>query len=258
MDRAIVLVLVLALGAACRADNQTPPPEPRAAPSAAAPGARDKPARDEWATEREEMVEETIEARGVTDARVLAAMRRVPRHELVPAALRHRAYEDSPLPIGFDQTISQPFIVAAMTEAAQIAPGERVLEVGTGSGYQAAVLVELGADVYSIEIVEPLAKRTHALLARLGYGGDRLHLRIGDGYRGWPEAAPFHAIIVTAAPEEVPQPLIDQLAVGGRLVIPVGERGDQQLKVIARGPDGTTTETLGDVRFVPMTGEAQR
>jgi protein-L-isoaspartate(D-aspartate) O-methyltransferase len=258
MDRPIVLVLVLmlALGAACRAENQPSSPEPRAAPPpAAAPG---EPARDKWAAEREAMVEETIAARGVTDARVLAAMRRVPRHELVPAALRHRSYEDSPLPIGFDQTISQPFIVAAMTEAAQVAPGERVLEVGTGSGYQAAVLVELGADVYSIEIVEPLAKRTHELLARLGYVGARLHLRIGDGYRGWPEAAPFDAIIVTAAPEQVPQPLIDQLAVGGRLVIPVGERGDQQLKVIARGPGGTTTETLFDVRFVPMTGEAQR
>jgi len=251
---ALVLVLapLLAAGTGCRAERQAPPAESAPAPAHAPP---ERP-RDEWAAAREKMVTETIAERGVRDPRVLAAMRRVLRHELVPAAQRHRAYEDTPLPIGFDQTISQPYIVAAMTEAAQIAPGERVLEVGTGSGYQAAVLAELGADVYSIEIVEPLAKRTHALLARLGY--DRLHLRIGDGYRGWPEAAPFHAIVVTAAPERVPQPLIDQLAVGGRLVIPVGAHGDQQLQVIERGADGTTTETLFDVRFVPMTGEAQR
>jgi protein-L-isoaspartate(D-aspartate) O-methyltransferase len=255
MARALALVIAsIALGPACRAERQAPPPEPASAP---APRAAERAGgEDEWAAARAQMVEQTIAARGVADPRVLAAMRRVPRHELVPAALHHRAYEDRPLPIGFDQTISQPYIVAVMTEAAQVAPGERVLEVGTGSGYQAAVLAELGADVYSIEIVEPLAKRTHALLARLGY--DRLHLRIGDGYRGWPEAAPFDAIIVTAAPEQVPQPLIDQLAVGGRLVIPVGDHGDQQLKVITRGPGGTTAETLFDVRFVPMTGEAQR
>ncbi|HSK01643.1 MAG TPA: protein-L-isoaspartate(D-aspartate) O-methyltransferase [Kofleriaceae bacterium] len=248
------LALLIALGAACRAEKQAPPPEPATTPAArAAPAAGGE---DAWAGRREAMVARTIEARGVRDPRVLAAMRRVPRHELVPAALRHRAYDDSPLPIGFDQTISQPYIVAAMTEAAGVAPGERVLEVGTGSGYQAAVLAELGADVYSIEIVEPLAKRTHALLAKLGY--DKLHLRIGDGYRGWPEAAPFDAIVVTAAPAQVPQPLIDQLAEGGRLVIPVGRAGAQQLRVITRGPGGTTSETLFDVRFVPMTGEAQR
>jgi protein-L-isoaspartate(D-aspartate) O-methyltransferase len=254
------LVLLIALGAACRAEKQASPPEPATAPAArAAPAAPAAPAArgdDEWARKREAMVARTIAARGVRDPRVLAAMRRVPRHELVPADLRHRAYDDSPLPIGFDQTISQPYIVAAMTEAAQVAPGARVLEVGTGSGYQAAVLAEMGADVYSIEIVEPLAKRTHALLGKLGY--DKLHLRIGDGYRGWPEAAPFDAIVVTAAPERVPQPLIDQLAEGGRLVIPVGRAGAQQLRVITRGPDGTTSETLFDVRFVPMTGEAQR
>jgi protein-L-isoaspartate(D-aspartate) O-methyltransferase len=203
------------------------------------------------------MVDTTIVSRGVTDPAVLAAMRRVKRHELVPAELRSRAYEDRPLPIGFDQTISQPYIVAAMTEAAQLSPGDKVLEVGTGSGYQAAVLAELpGVDVYSIEIVEPLARRTHELLAQMGYG--KLHLRIGDGYRGWPEAAPFDAIIVTAAPEELPEPLIDQLAVGGRLVIPVGAAGEQDLRVITRGKDGTTSETLFPVRFVPMTGEAQR
>ena len=197
------------------------------------------------------MVDATIVARGVADPHVLAAIRRVPRQEFVPPDLRTRAYEDNPLAIGWDQTISQPYIVAAMTEAAHVGPGKRVLEIGTGSGYQCAVLAELGADVYSIEIVEPLAQRTHALLARLGY--DKLHLRIGDGYGGWPEAAPFDAIIVTAAPPEIPKPLVDQLAVGGRLVIPVGDKS-QQLEVVARNGSGTTTETMFDVEFVPMTG----
>jgi protein-L-isoaspartate(D-aspartate) O-methyltransferase len=144
-----------------------------------------------------------------------------------------------------------------MTEAAQLTPGERVLEIGTGSGYQAMVLAELGVAVYSIEIVEPLATQTAATLARLGYGPERVQLRIGDGYQGWPEAAPFDAIIVTAAPPEVPPPLVEQLAVGGRLVIPVGE-GVQDLKVLTRTADGVTEETLFGVLFVPMTGEAQR
>ncbi|HET9483256.1 MAG TPA: protein-L-isoaspartate(D-aspartate) O-methyltransferase [Xanthomonadales bacterium] len=241
-------LLLLAL-LACRSEKQQPPPAPP--PQRVADATADK-----FAEQRARMVAETIEARGVKDPRVLEAMRRAPRHELVPEPIRHRSYEDTPLPIGFDQTISQPFIVAAMTEAAQLAPGEKVLEVGTGSGYQAIVLAELGVDIYSIEIVEPLAKRTHELLAKLGY--DKLHLRIGDGYRGWPEAAPFDAIIVTAAPDQVPQPLVDQLAIGGRLVIPVGKAGDQQLKVIVKDEKGTTSETLMDVRFVPMTGEAQK
>jgi len=257
------LAILLALGVpGCRSEKQPPPaPTLAGAEDLARPAPSSDP--DPTAAERQRMVAETIAARGITDERVLAAMRRVRRHELVPADMRAHAYEDRPLPIGFDVTISQPYIVAAMTAAAQIAPGERVLEVGTGSGYQAAVLAELGADVYSIEIIEPLAKRTHADLARLGYvsepsGRAKLHLRIGDGYRGWPEAAPFDAIIVTAAPETIPQPLIDQLAVGGRLVIPVGKSGDQQLKVLTRDAKGSTSETLMDVRFVPMTGESQR
>jgi protein-L-isoaspartate(D-aspartate) O-methyltransferase len=232
---------------ACRGDAP--------APQTAAPPPRDAQP-DPYAGVREKMVAETITARGIRDPRVVAVMHRVPRQEFVPEELRARAYEDNPLSIGFDQTISQPYIVAAMTEAARIAPGKRVLEIGTGSGYQAAVLAELGADVYSIEIVEPLAKRTHALLARLGYS--KLHLRIGDGYRGWPEAAPFDAIVVTAAPAEIPAPLIDQLAIGGRLVIPVGEHDNQRLDVITRTRDGTTRETMFNVRFVPMTGESQR
>jgi protein-L-isoaspartate(D-aspartate) O-methyltransferase len=244
MNRALVLVLALA----CRSEKTQPPPPPPSPPRVA-------DAAVQFAEQRARMVAETIEARGIKDPRVLAAMRRAPRHELVPAPIRSRSYEDTPLAIGFEQTISQPYIVAAMTEAAQLGPGEKVLEVGTGSGYQAIVLAEMGdLDIYSIEIVEPLAKRTHELLAKLGY--TKLHLRIGDGYRGWPEAAPFDAIIVTAAPAEVPKPLVEQLAVGGRLVIPVGEAGAQQLKVIVKDAGGTTSETLFDVRFVPMTGEA--
>ena len=239
---------LLVLWIACRADPAQPPPAPAPPPP--------RPV-DPYASAREKMVDETIVARGVSDPHVLAAMRRVPRQEFVPADLRARAYEDNPLAIGYEQTISQPYIVAAMTEAAHVGPGKRVLEIGTGSGYQCAVLAETGADVYSIEIVEPLAKRTHELLARLGYS--KLHLRIGDGYRGWPEAAPFDAIIVTAAPAEIPAPLLDQLAIGGRLVIPVGGKDkDQELKVITRGASGTTTESLMDVRFVPMTGSAAR
>jgi protein-L-isoaspartate(D-aspartate) O-methyltransferase len=213
--------------------------------------------RDPFAEARDRMVSGSIVARGITDKHVIEALRKVPRHRLVPDELVPRAYEDRPLPIGFKQTISQPYIVAVMTEAADIEPGERVLEIGTGSGYQAAVLAEMGAEVYSIEIVEPLARRTHALLAKLGYR-KRLHLRIGDGYRGWPEAAPFDAIIVTAAPEEIPAPLVEQLAFGGKLVIPVGGYGDQVLRVITRSDQDTTSEALMRVAFVPMTGTAQQ
>jgi protein-L-isoaspartate(D-aspartate) O-methyltransferase len=226
-----------------------------AVPGPAAPAGDAAP--DRWTAARHRLVEDALVARGVTDERLLAAMRRVPRHELVPETLRDRAYEDRPLPIGWEQTISQPYVVAMMTEAARVGPGDRVLEVGTGSGYQAAVLAEMGAEVYSIEIVEPLARHTAEVLRRLGY--ERIQLRIGDGYRGWPEAAPFAAILVTAAPSQVPRPLLEQLAVGGRLVIPVGPQGRvQQLRVITRTADGTTSETIAPVRFVPMTGEAER
>lgn len=255
MQRQIIAATVVLFGIACKSDRPaTQGPSPSPSPAPAAPVA--KVDSDPFAAERERMVDRTIKARGVEDERVLAAMRAVKRHELVPEELRSRAYEDRPLPIGYQQTISQPYIVAAMTEAAQLASGEKVLEIGTGSGYQAAVLAELGVTVYSIEIVEPLATRTHELLRRMGY--TKLNLRIGDGYKGWPEAAPFDAIIVTAAPEVIPQPLIDQLAVGGRMVIPVGAAGAQELRVITRGEDGTTSESLFPVRFVPMTGEAQK
>jgi protein-L-isoaspartate(D-aspartate) O-methyltransferase len=211
-------------------------------------------AADPMAAARLRMVREQIEARGVRDPRVLDAMRRVPRHALVPKALRDEAYEDHPLPIGSGQTISQPYVVAAMTEALGLTGDERVLEVGTGSGYQAAVLSLLCKQVYSIEIVPELAARARADLARLGY--DNVEVRQGDGWRGWPEHAPFDAIVVTAAPEQIPPDLIEQLAVGGRLVIPVG-RYEQRLLVVRKTEAGIEREELFGVRFVPMRGEAE-
>ena len=209
----------------------------------------------DYAELRSRMVSTQLEARGIKDARVLAAMRKVPRHEFVPDALVASAYDDGALPIGHAQTISQPYIVALMTELAALAPDAKVLEVGTGSGYQAAVLAEMAKDVYSIEIVEPLGRRAETTLRRLGY--ERVHVRIGDGYRGWPEAAPFDAVLVTAAPGKVPAPLLEQLAPGGRLVIPVGT-DDQMLEVHRRTKTGITVERTIPVRFVPMTGEARR
>jgi protein-L-isoaspartate(D-aspartate) O-methyltransferase len=209
---------------------------------------------DSYAQARERMVREQVESRGVRDPRVLDALRRVPRHELVPVALREHAYEDRPLPIGRGQTISQPYVVAAMTEALALQGDERVLEIGTGSGYQAAVLSGLAAKVYTIELEAELAERARADLARLGYAN--VEVRQGDGWRGWPEHAPFDAIIVTAAPEEVPPDLIEQLAVGGRLVIPVGDH-EQQLLLLRKTATGITREVLFGVRFVPMRGEAE-
>jgi len=199
------------------------------------------------------MVDEQIEAREIVDPRVLAAMREVPRHEFVPAAERAHAYEDRPLPIGAGQTISQPYIVALMTQLAAVGPGSKVLEVGTGSGYQAAVLAACGAEVYSIEIVDALAKRAQHDLARLGI--ENVHVRSGDGYRGWPEVAPFDAIVVTAAAPQVPPALLSQLRIGGRLVIPVGETWQEQtLQVHTRTETGFDVHDVVPVRFVPMTG----
>jgi protein-L-isoaspartate(D-aspartate) O-methyltransferase len=220
----------------------------------ASEGPRPVSSDDVTAARREEMVKRQIEARGVKAPAVLAAMRKVPRHAFVPATVANIAYQDHPLPIGWRQTVSQPYIVALMSELAAVRPGARVLEVGTGSGYQAAVLGELGAEVYTIEIIEPLAKRAAATLAQAGYGA--VHTRIGDGYRGWPEAAPFDAILVTAAPPMVPLPLKQQLKVGGRLVLPVGTHS-QDLKVITRTEQGWDERTVLAVVFVPMTGEAQ-
>lgn len=196
-----------------------------------------------------------LRAQGIRDRRVLSAIESVPRHRMVPDALESQAYVDSPLPIGHDQTISQPYIVARMSELAEIEPGDKVLEIGTGSGYQAAVLAELGAEVYSIEIVPELGERTRALLDRLGYD-ERIHTRIGDGYAGWPSEAPFSAILLTAAPPAIPEPLKEQLAVGGKLVAPVG-RGIQELVVLTKTPDGLEQTSAIPVRFVPMTGRAQ-
>lgn len=202
---------------------------------------------------RERMVREQIVARGVTDARVLAAMRRVPRHRFVPAALAGNAYADTPLAIGHGQTISQPYIVARMCELAALTPTSRVLEIGTGCGYQAAVLAQLTNQVYTIEIVEALAQRAEATLRELGLF--HVHVRCGDGSCGWPEAAPFDAIVVAAAPEEVPQPLLDQLGADGRLVVPVGG-AQQDLRLYQRTARGVTMEPVLAVTFVPMTGSA--
>ena len=204
---------------------------------------------------RERMVEDQIIARGIRDSRVLDALRQVPRHRFVPLDMREFAYEDTPLPIGLGQTISQPYIVAFMTEALELKPQDRVLEIGTGSGYQAAVLSLLVREVYSLEIVEQLGKEAEARLKQLGYAN--VHVRIGDGYRGWPEAGPFDAIIVTAAPEDVPPALLEQLRAGGRMVVPVGSYV-QNLIRIRRTPKGVERENLLPVRFVPMVTEAPR
>ena len=204
---------------------------------------------------REKMVKIQIERRGIADQRVLAALAKVPRHRFVPPDLKERAYDDGALPIGEGQTISQPYIVAIMTELLRLKGDEKVLEIGTGSGYQAAVLAEVVRHVYTIEIVESLAETGERRLRELGY--TNVTVRCGDGYRGWPEEAPFDAVIVTAAPEHIPQPLIDQLRVGGRMVIPVG-RFSQDLMLLVKEEEGVRKEQVIPVRFVPMTGEAQR
>ncbi|RME95900.1 MAG: protein-L-isoaspartate(D-aspartate) O-methyltransferase [Verrucomicrobia bacterium] len=213
-------------------------------------------AMDPWTQLRERMVAEQLAAPGrdITDPRVLAAMRKVPRHEFVPESERRWAYADHPLPIGEGQTISQPYIVAFMTEQLRPRPEDRVLEIGTGSGYQAAVLAELVREVYTIEIVESLGRRARETLERLGY--TNVHVRIGDGYLGWPEAAPFDAIIVTCAPDRIPPPLIEQLKDGGRMIIPVG-RGVQELVLVEKHGGQIERRAVLPVRFVPMTGRAE-
>jgi protein-L-isoaspartate(D-aspartate) O-methyltransferase len=209
-----------------------------------------------YAAARARMVREQIAARGVTDPRVLGAMGRVPRHEFIPLGARSQAYEDWPLPIGHGQTISQPYVVAFMTAALEPRPGERVLEIGTGSGYQAAVLSELVAEVFSVEVVAPLAQRAETDLKRLRYG--HVKVRAGDGYLGWPEAAPFDAIIVTCAPDHVPQALVDQLKMGGRMILPVGPpRGAQELYLLRKTPKGLERQAVLPVRFVPMVPKAR-
>ena len=227
------LILAAIVGAGC---GQEPPPA------------------YSFAALRQRMVQQQLKARGITDERVLAAMGKVPREEFVPPESRAASYEDGPLPIGYDQTISQPYIVAFMTEQLRLKPSDHVLEIGTGSGYQAAILAELVSEVYSIEIVEPFARAAEATLQRLGC--KNVHLKIGDGYKGWPEAAPFDAIIVTCAPDKVPQPLIDQLKDGGRMVIPVGERFAQQLYLLEKKNGQMKESATLPVRFVPMLREA--
>jgi protein-L-isoaspartate(D-aspartate) O-methyltransferase len=234
-NRILSLLLILAVAMACMA----------AAPQ-----------EDELAVARQRMVAEQIRVRGVTDPAVLAAVEAVPRHLFVPEGERRNAYEDRPLPIGSGQTISQPYIVALMTSLLGIRPGDRILEVGTGSGYQAAVLSRLAGEVYSVEILKPLGERARRTLAELGY--DNVHLRIGDGYEGWPSAAPFDGIIVTAAPPSIPQPLLRQLKVGGKLVIPVGKTYQDLIVMTKRKDGGFDRDNVLPVRFVPMTGEAQR
>jgi protein-L-isoaspartate(D-aspartate) O-methyltransferase len=205
-----------------------------------------------YAAEREAMVRDQIAARSIRDARVLEAMRKVPRHLFVPEDLRDRAYTDGPLPIGRGQTISQPYIVALMTELVRPKPTDRALEIGTGSGYQAAVLAQVVQHVYTIELEESLARRAEALLRQQKH--DNITVRAGDGYGGWPEHAPFDVIMVTAAPDHVPQPLIDQLKPGGRMVVPVGATFSvQQLQLIEKDADGKVkTSNVSGVMFVPL------
>ena len=214
--------------------------------------ASDSSPEGDYKTMRERMVETQIKARGVKDPRVLAAMLKVERHLFVPKDLHPTAYSDQPLPIGEGQTISQPYIVALMTELLDLKGEEKVLEVGTGSGYQAAILAELAKEVYTIEIIEKLATSAEKLLLELGY--KNIKVKAGDGYLGWPEAAPFDAIIVTCAPDHIPKPLMDQLMEGGRMVIPVGEFTQELKKIVKRGGKLETTNVI-PVIFVPMTGE---
>lgn len=240
---ALCLVLALSLAAGCEPVSPSPSPQPSTSTSASTPLA-------EVSRGRNAMVE-LIESLGVTDASVLAAMREVPRHEFVPADLADEAYGDFPLPIGFGQTISQPYIVALMTELLDVQPGDKVLEIGTGSGYQAAVLAELTDAVYTVEIIPELARPAAERLERLGY--ETVVVRTGDGYVGWSQHAPFDGIIVTAAPDHVPPPLLRQLAEGGCLVIPVGPPGGYQtLWRITKRDGEVVSENITGVLFVPL------
>jgi protein-L-isoaspartate(D-aspartate) O-methyltransferase len=216
-------------------------------------GSSEVPSEDWYAEEQERMVNWQIARRGIRDPRVLEAMRNVPRWRFVPPAERSRAYYDGALPIGHGQTISQPYVVAYMTEALSLTGTERVLEIGTGSGYQAAILAELAQEVYSIERVAALSERAKALLAELGY--TNLHVRMADGTLGWPEAAPFDAVLVTAAAPTVPEPLKEQLEEGGRLVIPVGPRWSQEVTRVTRRKNRFVEERLMGVMFVPLLGQ---
>ena len=248
------LAALVVAGAMLACAETAAPRRPATATATATATAADDESHRRFAALREAMVARQLRARDVTDARVLQAMERVPRHLFVPADLRDHAYGDHPLPIGLEQTISQPYIVAFMTQALEVEAQDRVLEVGTGSGYQAAVLGELASEVFSIEILPALADHAREALIEQDYRN--VTVRAGDGYFGWPENAPFDGIMVTAAPDHVPPALVDQLAVGAHLVMPVGD-DYQELVRITRQADGTTLERLLPVRFVPMTGRAQ-
>jgi len=243
MPRIALLLTLLIVIQTCSAPAATSTVTPRSAET------------DGMAEKREDMVADTIEARGITNAQVLAAMRTVPRDRFIPDDQLPWAYADRPLPIGYGQTISQPYIVALMTDLLDLQSGERVLEIGTGSAYQAAVLAEIpGVEVYTLEIVPQLSGAACQRLIDLGYA--RVHCQQGDGYYGWPDAAPFDAIVVTAAPDHVPQPLVAQLAVGGRLIIPVGPPGSYQTlwKFVKQTNGELKAYNLGGVTFVPFTG----
>lgn len=240
---AMALSIIASVAWGCQPQSQIFTPTPSAGP---------------FTKEREQMVDAQLEGRDIDAPEVLRAMRTVPRHKFVPEDQVSRAYEDHPLPIGEGQTISQPYIVALMTQVVKVKPGDRVLEIGTGSGYQAAVLAELTEEVYTIEILDTLGRRAAKRLDELGYS--QIHTKVGNGYYGWEEHAPYDAIIVTCAPDHIPRPLIAQLAVGGRMVIPVGPQGAyQSLWLLEKQADGEVQRrNLGGVRFVPMTGEAQK
>ena len=256
----VTLTLCIAAPATAQSSDKkpsvakAPPSEIRIDQSAGWP----RPRSDERQHQRRFMVDRQLAARDISDKTVLAAMMNVPRHWFVPAEVQPYAYADRPLPIAEEQTISQPYIVALMTQALKLDRHSKVLEVGTGSGYQAAVLAEITPHVYSIEIVEPLARRAKATFEKRGYG--TIKVRIGDGYAGWKEHAPFDAIIVTCAPQRIPPALIEQLKVGGRICIPVGSQmGGQWLRLVTKTADGKLDASdLLPVRFVPMTGDTRK
>ena len=254
MKNLLLTTIATVLLAGCGRSSPTVPIHKPAAEEVLKAGVDSHP-KTERKAERFEMVARQIVARGVRDTNVLEAMRKVERHRFIPLGSQPAAYRDSPVPIGYGQTISQPFIVAYMTEALKPQASDRVLEIGTGSGYQAAVLAQIVEEVYTIEIVEPLASQAQDVLKELKY--QNIRFRTGDGYKGWPEAAPFDKIIVTAAPPKVPQHLLEQLKLGGRMIIPVG-RWNQELLLIRHTPDGYRREHVLPVRFVPMTGAAQK
>jgi protein-L-isoaspartate(D-aspartate) O-methyltransferase len=251
-----IVVLVAVTGAACSNGRESQAKKKAEAVAEVRRDAAERIQPDERAIARFEMVDRTIVARGITDERVIAALRITPRHEFVPPAIRHQAYDDRALPIGFDLTISQPYIIAAMTEAVKVKAGDKVLEIGTGSGYQAAVLAMMGAKVYTMEIHPELGARTKKVLEQLGF--KEVAMRIADGYFGWEEAAPFDAIMITCATPEIPAPLLAQLRPGGRLIAPIGDEFAQQLTIITKTPDGQQRDAFMDVRFGPMKGEIDK